>query len=300
MHIKKSENGHDHEHSHEHGHDHSHGHSHDRGHGRCQGHGHAHEHGPACGGCSGDKAERPIITVRAASGLSGDMMLAGLACLADLDDASLDALVEELGMPNLAGSVRLERRFVQGVAGWGCRVSLAPEHAHRSLSGISALIDKSNMVPAAKESAIKAFTLLAGAEAKVHGKSPEEVHFHEVGALDSILDICLVTSIYVRLEPARFVCSPLPVADGGVHCAHGWLPTPAPAVLELLEGVPVQGFPGQGETVTPTAIALLKALGAEFGPWPAMTVQARALVYGSRVFENAPNGAVWALGLGKG
>ncbi len=224
------------------------------------------------------------------------MILAGLACLADLDDAALDALVEELGMPNLAGSVRLERRFVQGVAGWGCRVSLDPEHAHRSLGDISALIGKSDMVPAAKELAINAFTLLAEAEAKVHGKRPEDVHFHEVGALDSILDMCLAASIYVRLEPARFVCSPLPVADGGVHCAHGWLPTPAPAVMELLEGVPVYGFPGQGETITPTASALLRAMGAEFGPWPAMTVHARALVYGSRVFENAPNGAVWALG----
>ena len=92
------------------------------------------------------------------------------------------------------------------------------------------------------------------------------------------------------------MCSPLPLADGGVHCAHGWLPTPAPAVLELLRDVPVCGFAGKGETVTPTAIALLKALGVSFGPWPSMRIERRALVYGGRVFPDAPNGAVWACG----
>lgn len=225
------------------------------------------------------------------------MMLTGLARLAELDNDTLDALVEEIGVPALRGSARLEQRFVQSVGGWSCRVTLPEEHAHRALKDIRALIESSAMVPAAKELALDAFSLLAGAEAKVHGKTPDEVHFHEVGALDSILDMCLVASIFVRLAPSRFVCSPLPLADGGVNCAHGWLPLPAPAVLELLEGVPVHGFSGKGETVTPTAIALLKAMKAEFGPWPAMTVHSRALVYGSRVFENAPNGAVWAMGL---
>jgi uncharacterized protein (DUF111 family) len=237
-----------------------------------------------------------VITVRAASGLSGDMILTGLARLADLDDIALDALTDEIGLPGLAGSVRLERREVRNISGWGCRMTLREEHSHRSFKDIRELIEAGGMAPAAKELALKAFSLLAEAEAVVHGKKPEEVHFHEVGALDSILDMCLAASIFVHMSPGRFVCSPLPLADGGVNCAHGWLPTPAPAVLELLEGVPVCGFSGQGETVTPTAIALLKAMNAEFGPWPAMTVHARALVYGGKVFENAPNGAIWALG----
>ena len=90
--------------------------------------------------------------------------------------------------------------------------------------------------------------------------------------------------------------SPLPIADGEVVCAHGVIPVPAPAVLELLEGIPVRPFSGEGETVTPTAIALLRSLGATFGPWPAMLVEKRALVYGSRVFANAPNGTIFACG----
>ena len=225
------------------------------------------------------------------------MILAGLACLAELDDEALAALVEEIALPELKGSIKLERRSVHDVAGWGCRVELPEEHAHRTLKDILGMIESSGMFPAAKELATRAFTLLAGAEAAVHGKKPEDVHFHEVGALDSILDFCLASSLFVMLAPGRFVCSPLPLADGGVHCAHGWLPTPAPAVLELLADVPVTGFAGSGETVTPTAIALLKAMNAEFGPWPDMIVHNRVLVYGTKVFENAPNGAVWAMGL---
>ena len=280
-------------HGHEHAHDHEHGHAHGHDHGRPHDHDHPYEHAcqpdtpPAAGLC---------LTVRAGSGLSGDMTLAGLALMTGASQEDLDALVAELGLDALAGSVSLERRSVNQVAGWGCRVSLPHEHAHRSMRDITAIIEKSAMAPRAAAMALKAFSLLAGAEGAVHGLSPQEVTFHEVGALDSILDICLACSLFARLEPARFVCSPLPLADGGVQCAHGWLPTPAPAVLELLRGVPVCGFAGRGETVTPTAIALLKAMGAEFGPWPSMRIERRALVYGGRVFADAPNGAVWALG----
>lgn len=86
------------------------------------------------------------------------------------------------------------------------------------------------------------------------------------------------------------------MCDGCIACAHGIIPVPAPAVVELLEGVPVRPFQGDGETVTPTAMALLRALGAQFGPWPSMRVEKQALVYGTRIFPNAPNGALFALG----
>lgn len=286
---QETEHSCEHEHAHGHDHGHDHGRPHDPGHD----HGHPHGHGdrpdtpPAAGLC---------LTVRAGSGLSGDMMLAGLALMAGTSQEVLDALVAELGLDALAGSVSLERRSVNQVAGWGCRVSLPHEHAHRAMRDIAAIIEKSAMAPRAAAMALRAFSLLAEAEGAVHGLAPQEVTFHEVGALDSVLDICLACSLFTRLDPARFVCSPLPLADGGVLCAHGWLPTPAPAVLELLRDVPVCGFAGRGETVTPTAIALLKALGAEFGSWPSMRIERRALVYGDRVFADAPNGAVWALG----
>jgi uncharacterized protein (DUF111 family) len=114
--------------------------------------------------------------------------------------------------------------------------------------------------------------------------------------LDSILDICLCAELFARLSPAQFVCGPLPLCDGIIKCDHGLLPAPAPAVFELLQGVPVRGIPSEGETVTPTAIALLKGLGAQFGAWPEMTIELTALVYGGRVLPGVANGALFALG----
>lgn len=256
---------------------------------------HHHSHGE--GSHSSKRLER-IVTVRAVSGLSGDMLLTGLACLAGVDAEAMDALSETIGLPALKGCTRLEPRSVHAIVGWGCKIALPHEHAHRTLADILLLLEQSALTDRAKTLARKTFTSLAEAEGRVHQRPAEEVHFHEVGALDSILDICMVCALFDQLNPDRFVCSPLPMGDGGVQCAHGWIPTPAPAVLELLEGVSVCGFAGQGETVTPTAIALLRTLGAQFGPWPSMVVERRALVYGDRIFENAPNGAVFAMGRG--
>lgn len=244
-----------------------------------------------------ERTER-IITVRAVSGLSGDMLLTGLACLAGLDSGELSVLSETIGLPALKGCIRLEPRSVHAIAGWGCRIDLPHEHAHRTLTDILQLLEQSTLTERAKVLSKGTFTLLAEAEGRVHQRPVEDVRFHEVGALDSILDICMVCALFDRLNPDRFVCSPLPMGDGGVQCAHGWIPTPAPAVLELLEGVSVCGFTGRGETVTPTAIALLRTLDAKFGAWPSMVVERRALVYGDRIFDNAPNGAVFAMGSG--
>lgn len=223
-------------------------------------------------------------------------MLSGLATLADLTPEGLEALVRELGLPALEGRLRVEPRAVNHIAGVGCRLDLPHEHAHRNLAEISKIIADSGMPPQARELAAKAFALLAEAEGAVHNKPAREVTFHEVGALDSILDICLVCRLFVELAPERFVCGPLPLADGTASCAHGLIPTPAPAVLRLLKDVPVRSFAGQGETITPTAACLLKALGADFGGWPAMTLRKSVISYGSKIFENAPNGALWALG----
>jgi uncharacterized protein (DUF111 family) len=224
------------------------------------------------------------------------MILAGLALINEASQEDLDALTAELDMDVLTGACSLERRSVNHIAGWGCRIRLPREHAHRDMRAITDIIEKSAMAPQAASLALATFSLLANAEGAVHGLAPHDVVFHEVGALDSILDICLACSLFVRLAPSRFVCSPLPLADGGVHCAHGWLPTPAPAVLELLQDIPVCGFSGRGETVTPTAIALLRGMGALFGAWPSMRIERRALVYGSHEFSDAPNGAIWAFG----
>ena len=222
-------------------------------------------------------------------------MLAGLMRMTEISPEDFEARLSSL-MPELAGSVELVRREVNHIGGWHARVDLPHQHEHRTLSDILGIIEQSGLSERGKELSAATFTLLARAEAAVHGKRPEDVHFHEVGAMDSILDICMACELFALLAPEHFIISPLPVADGHVHCAHGIIPVPAPAVLELMEGVPVRPFPVQGETVTPTAMALLKALGAEFGPWPAMRVEKRAIAYGTKVFEGAPNGALFAFG----
>ena len=237
----------------------------------------------------------PVLTIRAHSGLSGDIFLAGLLCMTQTTPQQMEDILSSI-MPELAGSVQLVRKEVNHIGGWHAEVTLPHQHEHRTLADILALIESCGMSENGKALASRAFTLLASAEAAVHDRPAEEVHFHEVGALDSILDICMSCELFERLSPSLFVVSPLPVADGFVHCAHGILPVPAPAVLELMEGVPVRPFPGEGETVTPTGMALLKALGAKFGPWPAMRVERKAIIYGSRVFDNAPNGAIFACG----
>lgn len=272
---------------HEHGHEHAHGHDHEHGHA----HAHDQDHAPA------PQALDTVLVLRPQSGISGDMLLAGLARMAGAGQDRLDALLADLTLPALTGSVTLEPRSVQGIAGWGCRVDLPHEHAHRSLADILVLVEGSALSARAKELSTACFRLLAAAEGAVHGRAPETVTFHEVGALDSIVDICLSCALFADIGPQLFACGPLPLADGAIRCAHGLVPSPAPAVLALLEGVPVQGFAGQGETVTPTGLALLKALNARFGAWwPGLTVERTALVYGSKVFEGVPNGAAFALG----
>lgn len=263
-----------------------------------------HEH---CHSRTTREASKSLLTIRSYTGLSGDMLCCGLGCLwleaQNLDPASKaanEALNELAGkiMPDLAGSAAIERRLVGGIGGYALRVALPHVHEHRAPGDIYQIIGQSGMADAARELARKCFALLAECEAAVHAKSVDEVHFHEVGALDSILDICLACELYEKLGLPEIITSPLPIADGSIACAHGVLPAPAPAVLALLPGMRVRPFAleNAGELVTPTAIALLRALGAAFGPWPEIGVACTALVYGSREFAGVPNGVIFALG----
>lgn len=265
---------HMHTHSHEHAHEHPHEHE------------HTHHH----------NQHEKILCIRPQSGLSGDMLLCGLASLLELDREQINAHLKSLNLPQLENCLHIQNRFVNGIQGKNAEVTLAREHSHRTLLDILDIINKSSMQERAKELAANTFTLLAEAEANVHGKEAKDVTFHEVGALDSILDICLVCAFFTELNPAHFICGPLPLADGSIHCAHGIIPSPAPAVLSLLKDVAVCSFAGYGETVTPTAIALLKTLQAQFGNWASMKIEKNVLVYGSKIFENAPNGSIFALG----
>ena len=147
-------------------------------------------------------------------------------------------------------------------------------HGHRNLHDIQGLIEASTLETAVKEKSVQIFTRLAEAEARVHRTTIEEVHFHEVGALDAIIDIVGAVVGLKNLEIEKLYCSPLHVGSGTIECAHGTLPVPAPATLELIKGKPVYSNGVKGELLTPTGAAILTTLASEFGPMPAMTVEA--------------------------
>ncbi|MDR3038838.1 MAG: LarC family nickel insertion protein, partial [Candidatus Adiutrix sp.] len=232
-----------------------------------------------------------LLVIRPLSGLSGDMLAAGLLGLAGAAPADLEKFLADLNLSHLVGRVALADRMVNRIAGLGLKVDLPEEHEHRNLKDIEAFLAGTSLSESALALAGKTFRLLAEAEGAVHGQPPEDIHFHEVGALDSLLDIGLAALLLDRLSPRRLVCGPLPLRDGVIQCRHGLIPSPAPAVLKMLPGVAVTSLAGSGETVTPTALAFLKSSGAEFGPWPEMIVERQALAYGTRIFEDSPNGA---------
>ena len=149
------------------------------------------------------------------------------------------------------------------------------EHEHgRSWPAIRALIANSSLTDGARTLALDAFERLAMAEGKLHGVPPDEVHFHEVGAIDAIVDICASAIAIDWLKIDRVVAAPVPAPRGFVTCQHGTMPLPAPATLQLLRGALLQPVDSEGEWVTPTGAALLTALTAEHGPIPAMRVTA--------------------------
>ena len=244
-----------------------------------------------------DQLPKKILTIRALSGLSGDIFLAGLSVMQNLSLGELQELLADLTIEKLSNCVQIKTKFVNHIQGFYADIQLPHEHVHRTCSDILTYIEKTKLTINAKKLAQNCFQLLAKAEAEVHGKKFEDVTFHEVGALDSILDICLSCALFERMQLDKFVCSPLPIADGYVHCAHGIINTPVPAVLKLLNDIPIVPFNGKGETITPTAIALLKTFNAQFGTWPAMVIKNSAIIYGSKVFENVANGAIFALGV---
>lgn len=160
---------------------------------------------------------------------------------------------------------------------------------HRNLDDVEKILDRSGVSPKAVDMARRVFHRLAEAEGEVHGQPADEVHFHEVGAVDAIVDILGVCLAIDRLEADEVVCSELPMGHGTVKCEHGELPLPAPAVAAMLRGVPVRAVDVEGETVTPTGAAVVTALSDRFGPMPAMTVETLGVGAGSREYPGLPN-----------
>lgn len=165
----------------------------------------------------------------------------------------------------------------------------AEPHAHRTLAEITRLIDGSALSPTGKDRAVALFRRLGEAEASVHGTSLDQVHLHEVGALDSIIDIVGSVHALERLGVDRVVSSPLNVGSGSITSAHGTYPVPAPATLRLLRDAPVYAGSQQAELVTPTGALLVTDYATSFGPMPAMRVAEIGYGAGSRDFADTPN-----------
>lgn len=221
------------------------------------------------------------------SGVSGDMLLGALL------HAGLDRqlLCDELAKLNLAGlDVQITEKTVQSIACIQVQVNNERRQELRTLPAILALLEESTLDAPVQKRASEVFRALASAEAKVHDIAIDKVHFHEVGAVDTIVDVVGVVFGLQQLGIHRLVSSPLPTGHGFVECAHGLLPLPAPAVCELLRGVPTYGVDLHQELVTPTGAALIATLADGFGPLPPLTISATGYGSGSRVLSNGqPN-----------
>jgi hypothetical protein len=211
-----------------------------------------------------------------------------LGALVDLG-FSLEALRAEIAKLALEGC-RLEAHRVHraGLHATKVDVHTQEQHAHRRLRDVLELIDRSTLEPVVQERSSAMFRRLAEAEGTVHGTSPEEVHFHEVGALDSIVDIVGGVAGLVSLRADRFVASPLNVGSGTVTMSHGTYPVPPPATALLVCGVPVYGA-GDGELLTPTGALLVTGHASAYGPLPLLRQEAIGHGAGSRDTHGRPN-----------
>jgi pyridinium-3,5-bisthiocarboxylic acid mononucleotide nickel chelatase len=245
------------------------------------------------------------------SGISGDMFIGALVD-AGVSPALLEETVRAL---NLGARLEVSKVMRSGITAKKVDVWVgdekeipgeAHEHRHehshdhqhghshshshgRSLSEIQKIISDAKIGDEAKRRALAIFQALGEAEAKIHDSTVEKIHFHEVGAVDAIVDIVCAAVASVALKVDEWVCSPLNLGGGTVKCAHGVLPVPAPAVMELLTGVPVYSSGIDKELTTPTGAAIVKTLVTRFGTVPAYKVEASGYGAGTRELPGQPN-----------
>lgn len=220
------------------------------------------------------------------SGISGDMTLGALVDLG----VPVAWLKEQLTQLPLSGfDIQSQKVSRNGIAATQVKV-IAPEtHHHRDYGHIRDLIQKAGLADTVKADCLAVFERLATAEAKIHGCELEHVHFHEVGGIDAIVDIVGSCLAKAHLGIDTIIASPLPLGHGFVNCAHGLLPVPAPAVLEILKGVPVYSGPQEKELVTPTGASLLAALAQRFETLPMMRIEGIGYGAGTHELKDQPN-----------
>lgn len=219
------------------------------------------------------------------SGISGDMTLAALI------DAGVDAaaIVDGIGSLGLPVQVEIEKVRKGGFAATQVRIEAPPQQEHRFLPEIEEILSRGQLTDRQRGLALNIFRRLAEAEAAVHGLPLEKVHFHEVGALDSIADIAGAAIGLDLLGAEHFTCGPVAVGSGMVKCDHGLMPVPAPATAELLKGVPLRPSPVKAELTTPTGAAILTSVVDEWIEQPALTIERIGHGAGRREFVEQPN-----------
>jgi uncharacterized protein (TIGR00299 family) protein len=220
------------------------------------------------------------------SGISGDMTLGALV------DAGceIEHLRAGLGYLQVSGwEISAEKVWKNGMAATYVRVKAEEQQKHRSLGAILQIFKDSQLTPLVRDRASAIFQKLGEAEARVHDVPLEKIHFHEVGAVDAIVDIVGACIGFQALGIERFACSPLNVGGGTAKMAHGVLPVPAPATANLLQGKPTYSSGVQRELVTPTGAAIVATLCDSFGPQPPMTVNAIGYGAGTADLEGQPN-----------
>jgi uncharacterized protein (TIGR00299 family) protein len=219
------------------------------------------------------------------SGISGDMTLAALL------DAGADAGAVRAGLESLGLPIRLDIARVRkgGFAATQVYIDAPEQHEHRYLNDVEAILARGALTDAQRQLALRIFRRLAEAEAAVHGMPVERVHFHEVGALDSIADIAGVAIALDTLAIDHVSSRSVPTGSGTVKCAHGVMPVPAPATAELLKGAPLAPSPIKGELTTPTGAAILATTVQEWTETPAMVVRSIGHGAGTKDFLEQPN-----------
>ncbi len=219
------------------------------------------------------------------SGISGDMTLGALID-AGVEAEAVRAAVASLGLPV---TLEIEKVRKGGFAATEVRVEAPAEHTHRFLPDIEEILGRGSLTDRQRDLARRIFRRLAEAEAAVHGMPLEKVHFHEVGALDSIADIAGAAVALDLLGVERFTSGPVATGGGMVKCAHGLMPVPAPGTAELLKGVPLRPSTIKAELTTPTGAAILTTVVREWVEQPAMTIERIGHGAGQREFVEQPN-----------
>ena len=228
-----------------------------------------------------------IAYLHCATGISGDMTLAALID-AGVDESRIRDAIGSLNLPGV--ELAIEQVVKGGFRARHLNVNHPEQHAHRHYGDIEQIVNNAAaLTPSQKTLALKMFRAVAQAEAHVHGSTVDQVHFHEVGAIDSIVDIVGVAVGFDLLAADEIVCSPIPTGRGQVHIAHGVCPIPAPGTAELLKGVPLADVPVEAELTTPTGAAIVKTMTGKFGPLPPMTIEQIGYGAGTMDFPGRAN-----------